>query len=133
MSFMAFGVAPWHAGTVRLPTTRGLWAAGGLEAFSRQSLPGDSVGTFSLTLTNLVVGSAIRIEVASTGAEVATRTAASSTEVFSVPAYAPGSASNDLRIKVRKGSASPYYRPFETLATALVGSASIYVAQIQDD
>lgn len=49
-----------------------------------------------------------------------------------MPVYASGSPLNDLRIKVRKGSAAPYYRPYETQATAQVGSASIFVSQIPE-
>jgi hypothetical protein len=91
----------------------------------------DSIGTFSLTLTNLVVGSAVQVETQA-GATIENRTAASTSETFSVPTYAVGSAANDLRIKVRKGSAAPFYLPYETLATALVGSQSIFVSQIPD-
>lgn len=95
-------------------------------------LPTDSIGNFTLTLTNLVVGSTIRIEVSSTGAEIETRTAASTSEVFTVPAYSSGNPANDLRIKVRKGTAAPKYLPFSTLATALVGAGSVYIAQVAD-
>ena len=103
----------------------------GLSSFGVKRLPTDSIGTFVLTLTNLVVGSAIRIETQA-GALIEFRTAAASSEVFNVPAYSPGSASNDLRIKVRKGTSAPFYRPYETLATAAVGSQSIFVSQIPD-
>lgn len=97
-----------------------------------ERLPTESVGTFTLTLTNIVIGSVVRIEIASTGVEVETRTADTTTEVFSVPAYSAGSVSNDLRIKVRKGTAAPKYLPFSTLATASVGAGSVYVAQVAD-
>lgn len=103
--------------------------AGGTVGIKR--LPTDSIGTFMLTLTGLVVGSAIQIETQA-GAAIENRTAAGATEVFSVPAFAVGDASNDLRIKVRKGSAAPFYQPFETLATAVVGAQSIFVNQIPD-
>lgn len=103
--------------------------AGGTVGVGR--LPTDSVGTFALTLTGLVVGSAVQIETQA-GTPIENRTAAGTTEVFFVPAYSVGSSSNDLRIKVRKGSAAPYYRPFETLATAFVGAQSIFVNQTPD-
>lgn len=89
-------------------------------------------GSMSLSLQNVVVGSAIRIETQA-GEAVFDGVADSSTEVVSVPVYVLGSPLNDLRIKVRKGSASPYYQPWETLATAVVGSQSIYVSQIPDE
>lgn len=108
----------------------GLRTAGGFSV-GRQRLPTESIGTFTLTLTNVVVGSAIRIETQA-GALIEFRTAASSTEVFSVPAFAGGNPSNDLRIKVRKGTSAPYYRPYETQTTAAVGAQTVFVSQIQD-
>jgi len=102
-----------------------------LHSVGRMRLTTESIGTFTLTLTNLVVGSAIRIETQA-GDLVEYRVADATTEVFTVPAYAPGNASNDLRIKVRKGTAPPFYKDYTTLATASVGSGSIYVSQIPD-
>lgn len=95
--------------------------------------PTDPVGTFSLTLTNVVVGSRVHIEKQSDGTEYHDSIAASSTVVVSLSAYSSGSPGNDLRIKVRKGAGSPTYKPFETLATAIVGSQSIYIGQIADE
>jgi hypothetical protein len=92
----------------------------------------DPIGNFTLTLTNLVVGSAVRIEITSTGVEVAFRTAASTSEVFTIPAYSSGNPANDLRIKVRKGSTAPLYKPYDTQATALISAQSIFIAQIPD-
>lgn len=109
----------------------GMEPGAGVSSFGVKRLPTEPVGSFSLTLTNVVVGSAIQIETQA-GAVIENRTAASSTEVFSVPAYSAGNASNDLRVKVRKGSAAPYYKNYETLATAAVGAQSIYVSQIPD-
>lgn len=103
----------------------------GLSSFGVKRLSTDSIGTFALTLTNVVVGSAIRVETQA-GALIFFRTATLTTEVFNVPAFSPGSASNDLRIKVRKGTAAPFYIPFETLAVAAVGAQSIFVNQILD-
>jgi hypothetical protein len=94
-------------------------------------LPTDPIGTFTLTLTNLVVGSAIRVETQA-GALIEYRVADATSEVFTVPAYAPGNAANDLRIKVRKGTAAPFYKDYETLAVASVGAGSIYVVQVPD-
>lgn len=102
-------------------------------ALSRQALATDAIGTFTLTLTNVIVGSAIQIEDQAGTTTLYNGTAASSSPVIALSAYAGGSPLNDLRIKVRKGSAAPYYQPWETLATAVVGSASIYVAQVPDE
>lgn len=96
-------------------------------------IPGDSLGAFSLTLTNVAVGSSIQIESQTGGTTLYNGTAASSTVTISLAAYAPGDALNDLRIKVRKGTSSPYYQPFETLTSAFVGAQSIYVSQIPDE
>ena len=100
--------------------------------YANQALSTDSIGNCTITLTNVVIGSAIRIEVASTGELVELRTADTTTEVFTLPYYTAGSANNDLRIKVRKGSSIPLYKPYETLATASVGSGSVYITQIPD-
>lgn len=104
--------------------------AGVVMAIER--LPTEPVGTFSLTLTNLVIGSAIQVETQA-GAPIESRTAGAGSEAFSIPAYSTGNPSNDLRIKVRKGSGSPFYIPWETLAAALVGAQAIYVSQIPDE
>lgn len=104
---------------------------GGL-GHSFQKGPTDAIGTFDLTLNNIVIDSVIRIEIASTGALVELRTADATTEVFSLPAYSGGNVNNDLRIKVRKGTAAPKYLPFSTLATASVGAGSVYIAQVAD-
>lgn len=87
---------------------------------------------YTLTLENVAVGSQVHVETTA-GAAVYSVTAAASTVVLPLQAYETGSPLNALRIKVRKGSSSPYYQPWETLATATPGSASIYVSQIPDE
>ena len=96
-------------------------------------LPDDALGFFSLTLTNVVVGSAIQIETQDGSSTLYNGVAATSSPTINLSAYASGSAYNDLRIKVRKGTSSPYYRAYDTLTTAFVGSQSIYVSQIPDE
>jgi len=95
-------------------------------------LPTDPVGTFTITLTNVVVGSRVHIEKQSDSTEFYDSVATASTVVVNLSAYAAGNPNNNLRIKVRKGSTAPKYVPFETYATAVVGSASSYVSQIPD-
>jgi hypothetical protein len=104
----------------------------GCGVYSVQKSATDSIGSTTLTLTNVVVGSAIRIEVQTTGALVESRTATLTAEVFALSYYESGAAANDLRIKVRKGSGSPLYKPFETLATIGAAAQSSYIAQIPD-
>lgn len=117
-----------------LPATpRGPFRISQLFAGSRQTISTDAIGVFALTLTNLVVGSAIQIEDQLGTTTLYNGTAASTSQLINLSAYAGGSSLNDLRIKVRKGSSSPFYQPYETLATAIVGSGSIYVSQIPDE
>lgn len=129
----AVGTSALGAVVFKVPSTLGVGSrpqVGGV-VLGKLRLPTDPVGAFVLTLINLVVGSNIRIEIASTGALIEFRAGVSATEVFTISAYAPGNASNNLRIKVRKGAAT-FYKPYETLATAVVGAQSIYVSQILD-
>ena len=96
-------------------------------------MPTDPIGMFSLTLTNVVIGSRIHIETQGDGTTLHDSVADATDEMITLSAYASGSAYNALRIKVRKGTGSPTYKPFETLATAIVGAQSIYVGQIADE
>jgi len=116
-----------------IPTGRGVWSVGVFSPICRQALPSDPIGTFTLTLTNVIVGSAIQVEDQLGTTTLYNGVAATSSPVITLSCYAGGSSLNNLRIKVRKGSASPYYIPWETITTAVVGSQSIYVAQIKDE
>ena len=131
-AFPSLGLTPGFPRITAVPVLRGLQYSAG-ELYSLSTLPTDSIGNYVLTLTNVAVGSAVQVEVASTGAVIVNTTAATSTVVLTIPAYSAGAAANSLRVKVRKGSASPYYQPYETLATASVGASSIYVSQIPDE
>ena len=133
MNAMYFDAIVALGGTLEYPATRGRFNVNHLVMLERQTISTDSIGTFALTLTNVVVGSAIQIEDQAGTTTLYNGTAATSTLLINLSAYAGGSGLNSLRIKVRKGSASPFYQPFETLTTAFVGSQSIYVAQIADE
>lgn len=102
-------------------------------AYRPQRLDGDPVGLCSLTLQNLVVGSRIRLEVASTGETVDDRVASSTDEVFALSLYAPGSLRNSVRIKVRNASGSPAYRPYTTQATLAAQPQVVFVFQEPDE
>lgn len=104
----------------------------GSGQYSEQKTPTDSIGQFSLTLTNVVVGSAIQLETVS-GTVVSNGTASTSTVPLQVPTYAIGNPANDIVIKVRKGSASPYYRPYQTQVTTFLGAQTVFVSQIPDE
>lgn len=137
MSFVSFSWAMWHAGTVNIPATRGPMRPQCSEVYSQQRLSTDALGTTTLTLTNVVVGSRYRIERQGDGS-LATPTAnaegvaGSSTVAITLDYYAAGNANNDVRIKVRKGTAAPKYLPFETQATLDAAAQSTYVAQVAD-
>ena len=105
----------------------------GLFAIGNARLPSDAIGNFILTLTNVVVGSAIQIETQDGTVTLHNSVAVSSSPVINLSAYGAGSPYNALRIKVRKGNSSPYFQPYETLTTGFVGSQSIYVSQIPDE
>lgn len=105
----------------------------GIGSVGMLSFPTDPVGAFTLTLTNVVVGSRVHVEKQSDGTSFYDELAATSTVVIPLSVYAAGSAYNDLRIKVRKASSGTTYKPWETQATAVVGSQSIYVSQIPDE
>lgn len=104
----------------------------GLCVSSVAALPTDPIGLFSLTLTHLVIGSVIQVESLS-GVVLTTLTADTASKLIALQVYSAGSPLNELRIKVRKGSSSPFYQPWETFATAIVGAQSIYVSQIPDE
>lgn len=107
------------------PVVAGVWG--------QMRLSTEPIGVFALTLTNVVVGSGIQIEDQAGTTTLYNGVAASSNPTINLDAYSGANPLNDLRIKVRKGTATPFYRPFETLTTAVVGSQSIYVAQIPDE
>lgn len=120
-------------GTQIVPGTRGPMTLNHGVVLALGRLPTDSIGTFNLTLTNVVVGSRVHVEIVSTGAAVHDSVAGATTVVISLPAYTPGSASNELKVKVRKASESPFYRPYSSQVTALVGAAGIYIEQQLDE
>ena len=123
---------PTPYGSVQ-PSGRGKTIGFPFGSFGVHRLPTDPIGTFLLTLTNVVIGSRIHIETQGDGTALHDSVADTTDETITLSAYASGSPYNALRIKVRKGTGSPTYKPFETLATAIVGAQSIYVGQIPDE
>lgn len=93
-----------------------------------QRLPSEAIGTFNLTLKNVVIGS--RWEIESSGSTLSTGVASSGTILIPISVYATN---NDLVVKVRKGSGSPYYQPYETQTTAFVGASSLFINQVSDE
>ena len=94
----------------------------------------DAIGVFTLRFRNLVEGSRVRAEVVSTGETLDEFVASADvTQDRTLSLYASGNPRNDLRIKVRKASESPAYRPFESQATAQLGVVTVYVFQEPDE
>lgn len=97
----------------------------------------DIYGSTTLTLTNLVVGSRYRFEVAATGALAeptanAVGVAAASDVDITLDYYAPGNSLNAVRAKVRNASSSPKYKPWETQAVLSKTPQSVFVSQQED-
>lgn len=91
---------------------------------------GPRPASYTLTLTNVVIGSHIFIRDQGDTITHYDDIAVSTTVVVIATVYAD---SRDLwRIKVRKGTSDPFYQPYETLATAFAGSASLFISQLQD-
>ena len=101
-------------------------------SFQYKRLPTEAVGSHTLTLTNVVIGSRIAIRDQADTTTLYDQVAATSTVGISLSVYSAGSPLNDWRIKIRKASETPYYQPYETLMTANVGNSSIYVSQLPD-
>lgn len=103
----------------------------------RQRLPSEPIGTFTLRLTNIVVGSRYRIS-RSGDNSLATPTASAegvagaTTVDITLDLYAAGNANNDLAIDVRKGTSATKYLPFRTQATAQSGTVTAYISQVAD-
>jgi hypothetical protein len=133
MNAMYFDSVVALGGTLEYPSTRRPFNVGHLVSLSMQGIATDPVGTTTLTLQNVVNGSHIQIETqdGTTTRHYAVYATGDPPIVLNV--YEQGSALNDLRLKIRKGTSAPYYRPFETLVTLSPTPSSIYVSQIQDD
>ena len=97
------------------------------------AFPTDPIGTHTLTLTNVVVGSRVAIRDQANTTTLYDQLAAASMVVIPLQVYAGGSPLNNGRIKVRKASSGTTYIPYETLMTATAGSSSIYVSQVADE
>lgn len=142
-TFVEIGEFMWAtAGQIIYPTDRGPLQPGPGIVHGKARLDDDPIGTCELTLNNIVSGSRWRIEIESTGALAASPSsdeegvAATDPEVLTLYLYPQGNPLNDVRIKVRKASGDPRYKPFETLITLAAGGVqtgvSAFVGQIPD-
>ena len=102
---------------------------GGL-ILGEQVLPTDPQGTMTLTLTNVVVGSRYRVEKLLDGSLVQEGDAATSTLALTLSYYQPN---QTLVVKLRKGTSSPYYKPWDTQVVVGAANQSVFVSQIADE
>lgn len=116
-----------------LPDTRGPLELAHGTIVGRSRLPTDALGVCAVAIENAVVGSRYRIEVASTGALVADGDVSAANFSVNVPFYAAGNPANTLRLKIRKGTTSPFYRPFETQLVSSESGARAYILQQLDE
>ena len=116
------GIGPLtHAQSLSTP-----WGSLGINR-----LPTDPLFYADLTLDNIIIGSRYRVTRHSTGDELATGVAASTSEVLaSLPCY-----SNPMQvdITVRNASGSPVYRVFDTAASLGRTGGSAYILQQLDE
>jgi len=126
-------IAISHPMMTVIPAGRGIMGTACANiSFGANRLPTDPIGILTLTLNNIVTGSSLQIESQDSSTVFHNSVVSGTTKSVTLQVYAPGSALNALRIKVRKGSVEPFYRPYETLLSAVVGAQSIYVSQIPD-
>jgi hypothetical protein len=119
-------------GTMELPSDNGRMNVNFGHVIERQLLATDPVGSMTLVLTNVVVGSTYDVENGA-GEMAVSGTTTDVVVSMLVPVYLSGSARNNLRIKVRKASGAPYYQPYETQAVAALGTQSIFINQLSDE
>ena len=127
------GPVPGAVTITQIPTLRGRQYSSSGGYLSAARLAADAIGVFTLTLSNVVIGSRVNITPLAGGAALHDAVAAATTVVVVLSVYSPGSPGNDLRIRVRNASGTPTYKPYETQATAKVGALGVFVSQVQDE
>ena len=114
-----------------IPATNGKMFADRYGAVGKQRLPTDPLFYATLVLDNIIAGSRYRVTRKSTGAELATGVASSTSEVISgVPCY---SVLMQVDITVRNASGTPAYRIFDTVASMNKSGNSAYILQQADE
>ena len=155
MNAMYFDSVVALGGTLEYPSTRRPFNVSGLISLSQQGVATDPVGTTTLTLQNVVNGSNVHIETQDgtvsrfdqqyghgivqyndSGTDYDESTVlydAQANTAIALDVYEQGSALNDIRIRIRKGTSAPYYVPYETQVTLSETPVSIYISQISDE
>lgn len=103
------------------------WSAGPIEYDF-----GGPLALVTLTLQNVVDGSIYQIYNVDTSTVIATGTQSGTADIV-ISNIAYTGSSDQLRIRVRKASASPLYKCFTTYATMNGGDLSAYISQVLDE
>lgn len=106
----------------------GQWSTSNGNTMGRSRLPGEALFDVPITLTNVVVGSSWRVE-ETDGTNIGSGTAISGTVTLNVPFYG---ANRQIIIKVRKGTTSPKYQPYQMPAVVTEYGSSVFVVQVPD-
>lgn len=105
----------------------------GMSFFSEQRLHGDAIGTFTLTLRNVVKGSRYRVSKTDDNTEILIDLAPSGSGVCDIDMtlnfYESGDPYNDVTLDVRKGDASPYYDDWTTRVLCGRVNQTVFVQQ----
>lgn len=120
------------AGCMIQPATRGPMTPNHGVVLARQRLASDSLGSCDVRVQNAVTNSRYRVEVSSTGALVAEGDVPSTDFNVSVPYYPAGNTGNALKVKIRKGTSAPKYKPFESQVVVNSAGGSVWVQQEAD-
>lgn len=114
----------------------------GTQSLGESRLPTEPLGSFVLQVQNIVAGSEYGIFVSSTNAQATGVSSALNvvpgvdgtfvTMNLTLDYFSTGNALNNLKIRVRRGTSSQKYLPFETFATAGPGTVPVYVIQVPD-
>lgn len=105
-------------------------AFSGIGGYSVERLPTDVLFNVSLEIDNVVVDSSWRVEDTADNSLIDSGTALSTSFTVSVPYYG---SNRTLRLKVRKGTSTPFYQSYETLVSVGASGASVYISQILDE
>lgn len=101
----------------------------GHAAVSKQLAPGEFAFQVPLTLTNVIVGSRVKIT-EQDGTVLFNQVAGSPSLSFQIPYY--GTPRN-LLLSVRKATSAPFYQPYETQVSINNAGGSNFVSQLRDD
>lgn len=103
----------------------------GVGSYSVQRGPTDYLFTVSLTLQNVVDGSRYFVEDTADGTDIATGLQSGTGDIVITGIGYAGSA-RTLRLRVRKASSEPYYKPYEVTFSLGADGAAVPVSQIPD-